>query len=131
MGATDLVFFSKLTSYKAAGEENRAGRRTLRFDYVVPAAVRGYRIRGENADAQVGFHGSFWVDAGTLDPIRLETYADEIPPALKVSASAMSIDDENSRIGATDSWLPQTAKLRMTLAKGTETINTTRFSACR
>jgi hypothetical protein len=130
-GASDFVFFSNLTRYKLHGEEMHRGRRAIRYDYTVPVEAQAYRIRGQEAEAAVGFHGSFLVDAGTLDLMRLEAYADRIPEALKVASSSMAVDFERIRIGASDFLLPSATELRMTLTSGEESVNATRFSACR
>ena len=130
-GASDVVFFSKFTSYTLAGEATRAGRRALRIDHIVPAAAQVFRLRSNDGEARVGFRGSFWVDAQTLDLVHLETHALDIPAALKISSAAMSIDYSSFPISGRDFLLPQMTELRMTMANGTETTNRTRFSACR
>ena len=34
----------------------------------------------------VGYHGTFWVDPSSMDLIRLEVYADDIPRNLEIEA---------------------------------------------
>ncbi len=130
-GASDFVFFSDQATHKVRGEEMVGGRRAIRYDYVVPAAAQGYRIRGKDAEATVGFHGSFVVDAETFDLLRLEAHADDIPKPLKVAASSMAIDYARVRIGASDFLLPSATELRMTLNNREESVNATGFSSCR
>jgi len=130
-GASDFVFFSDLTRHKLRGEEIVDGRRVIRYDYTVPTEARAYQIRGQGAEAAVGFHGSFVVDAETLDLIRLEAYADGIPKPLKTAASSMAIDYTRTRIGASDFLLPSATELRLKLSNGEESLNATHFSSCR
>lgn len=130
-GVSDFVFFSTLTRYKPVGEEVRDGRRTVRYEYVVPAGAKGFHIQSDNLEAMVGFHGSFWVDSETGELVRLETHADDIPPALKVTSSEMAVDYGAVRIGPSDFTLPRMTELRMARQDGMESQNVTRFSSCR
>lgn len=73
------VFLSNAPTFTYAGEETRDKRRTFRFDYHVPFISSGYRLRIPPHEAIVGYQGSFWADAETLDLVRLEVHADKIP----------------------------------------------------
>jgi hypothetical protein len=68
---------------------------------------------------------------GTLDLVRLEAHADDIPVRLKTTASSIAIDYSESRIGGLSFLLPQTTELGIIFSNGTEGLNTTRFSSCR
>jgi len=130
-GASDIVLFSKFTTYTLRGEESVRGRRAIRYDYSVPVSARGYRLRGEKGEARVAFHGSFSVDAESLDLIRLEAIADDIPRPLRMSASSMAVHFSPVRIHDADFLLPSTTEVRVTRDNGQESVNTTRFSSCR
>lgn len=130
-GVSDIVFFSPMTRYKAAGEEVRGGRPTLHYEYVVPVEAQGYRIESDGLETVVGFHGSFWVDAQTRGLVRLEIHADKIPPALKMVSSEMTVDYGTVHIGQSDFTLPRTTELHVVRQDGLESRNVTRFSSCR
>ncbi len=126
------VFLSTAPTFTYAGERIREdGRRAVRFDYRVPQFMSGYTIRVPPNKATVGYHGSFWVDAETLDLVRLEVYADDIPTALGVSAAANTMEYARVRIGGSESLLPRGSELLMTDLAGNESRNRIQFSDCR
>jgi hypothetical protein len=116
--------------YKFSGEETVAGRTLLRWDYRVPVLSSGYTIRVGDKQALVGYHGSFWADAKTLDVTRLEVQADDIPLDLHLLQAGSAMDYMRADIGGTSFLLPKSSELRMLDADNTESINQTRFSAC-
>ena len=65
------------------GEVTKNKQRLLQWDYEVPQLLSGYLLRVGSHEAIVGYHGSFWADPKTLDLLRLEVQADEIPPQLR------------------------------------------------
>jgi hypothetical protein len=124
------VFVSGTPTFQYAGERVYEGRKTHRWDFRVPRIRSGYTIRNGHREAVVGYHGSFWADADTLDVVRLEVYADEIPPALEIVAAHDAMNYGRLRIGASDFLLPRSSELRMT-DYGGESQNLTAFSGCR
>jgi hypothetical protein len=125
------VFLSSAPTFTYVGEGIRDGRQTIRFDYRVPYFKSGYRIRVPPNEAIVGYHGSLWVHAETLDLVRLEVYADDIAPRVGVSEASDSIDYARVRIGDADFLLPQASELRMIDFAGNESLNRVQFSGCR
>ncbi|MBI3279182.1 MAG: hypothetical protein HYZ57_04995 [Acidobacteria bacterium] len=126
------VFESRAVSgFSYAGERIREGRRTLRWDFRVPQFQSGYTIKVGERKAIVGYRGSFWVDAGTLDLIRLEVQADDIPAELQLLAAGNAVEYERVAIGDTTFLLPRLSELTMTDFRGTANRNQTTFSACR
>jgi len=75
------VFGGRLTEFEYKGEAKLGERSTTRYDFRVPAAA-GMRIRALDLTATVGFHGSFYTEAGTLDALRLKVEADALPEKL-------------------------------------------------
>ncbi len=125
------VFSSTAPTFTFAGERQREGRRTWRYDYVVPLMLSGYHIRVSEHEAVVGYHGSLWADAETLDLIRLEVHADDIPPHLPLSSASDAMEYARARIGDGEFLLPQSSELVMEDLYGNESRNRTQFSACR
>jgi hypothetical protein len=82
-------------------------------------------------EALVGYHGSFWADAETLDLVRLEVYADDIPPLLQLQSASDVMEYGRVPIGGADFLLPRQAELVMVDLAGNESHNRTRFSGCR
>ena len=77
------VFLTGAPNFKFLGERVLEGRRSYRWDYDVPLLRSGYTLRNGTKEAVVGFHGAFWADASTLDVLRLEASADDIPARLE------------------------------------------------
>src|ERR1700736_5530437 len=76
------VFLSRPPKFTPVGDTILNGQHTVRYDYRVPQMLSGFQIRVGDHQALVEYHGSFWVDAETLDLIRLEVHVDDIPPDL-------------------------------------------------
>ncbi len=125
------VFLGQAPRFTYVGEETLNGRRSYRYDYSVPQLHSGFTIRSLPNRAIVGYHGSFWAAAGTLDLLRLVVHADDIPPVLEVAAATDTLDYARVRIGESDFLLPSASELVMVATSGTESRNRTSFSACR
>jgi hypothetical protein len=125
------VFLSRSPTFTYAGETTLNGRRAIRFDYRIPQMLSGYQIRIGRNQAFVEYHGSFWVDADTLDLIRLEVLADKPPPSLNLAEASDTMEYQRATIGGGDFLLPQSSELVMIDLMGNANRNRTQFSACR
>lgn len=125
------VFLSNAPTFTYAGEETRDKRRTFRFDYHVPFISSGYRLRIPPHEAIVGYQGSFWADAETLDLVRLEVHADKIPPHLGLLSAFDAVDYARVPIGDKDFLLPRASELVMLDVNGNESRNRVLFTDCR
>jgi len=125
------VFLSSAPIFSFRGEEDMGGRRAVRFDYKVSLPTSGYHIRVNGSEAVVAYHGSFWADPDTLDVLRLEVVAEDIPPTLGLQSATDVMDYARAQIGASDFLLPAASELSMTDLSGNESRNRTRFASCR
>jgi hypothetical protein len=125
------VFMGRSATHRPAGEEQFRGRRAVRYEYEVSQLQSGYNIRVSPREAMVGYHGQFWVDAETLDLMRLEVVADDIPPFLGVSLARDVMDYERMQIGEASFLLPSASELTMVDLHGNEHRNRTVFAGCR
>jgi hypothetical protein len=126
------IFLMPGATFTYAGEEILNGRRALRYDYRVPQMFSIYRLRRTAGnEAFVGHHGAFWVEADTLDLIRLEVHADDIPPSLDLAGVSDAMEYNRLRIRDADFLLPKSSELLMMDVNGFESRNHTEFSACR
>ena len=130
-GFAKNVFLTKGPAYSYAGETTLDGRRALRYDYRVPIEHSGYRIQANHAEAIVGFSGSFWADAETLDVLRLDLRTAAIPPHMDIQQADSSIEYGRMRIGNSEFLLPQTTQTTMLSRRGVTSRNHTRYSACQ
>jgi hypothetical protein len=125
------VFQSSSPRFQFAGEQLRDGRKTYRWDFVVPQNLSGYEIGNFVDSAIAGYHGSFWANTATLDVVRLEVSADDIPPRLRIDAASDAVDYQSVKLGSEDFLLPARSELLLTNIGGLQHRNRTTFSGCR
>jgi len=113
------------------GEEDLAGRRTVRYDYRVPVFLSGFTLQTSTARGEVGMRGSFWADPVTLDVLRLSVEATDIPPRLELRSSTQAIDYARARIAGGDVLLPQNAVVELEEESGGARRNLLEFTHCR
>jgi len=113
------------------GEEEIRGRSALRYDYELP--MFGYRSKVTLAagSGDVSLKGSFWADAETLELLRLESQANEIPPMLPLAGMTSRIDYGTMTVQGRRVWFPQTAEMKLVELSGQEARNRIEFSHCR
>ncbi|MBM3746930.1 MAG: hypothetical protein FJW34_14165 [Acidobacteria bacterium] len=125
------IFGSSIPLFTYRGEEDLEGRRTVRYEYNVPQNLSGYRLRIASREGIVGFSGSFWADPETLEVVRLEVKAEDIPPHVPVLSAVTLIDYAKVSIGDSEALLPRRAELVMTESLGRQLLNRTEFTNCR
>ena len=125
------VFLSDTTIIRYHGDEEIGGHPAARYDFRVPQAWSGYQIQANGTSAIVGTKGSFWIDPTSLELIRMEVQADEIPAMLGIESSVARIDYARMRIGDSDVLLPQSAQLETVRSSGDAWRNSMEFSHCR
>ncbi|HUB83743.1 MAG TPA: hypothetical protein VMB03_33325 [Bryobacteraceae bacterium] len=116
--------------FKYRGEEVGGSRLAVKFDFRLPALYKPLEITKNGATGVVGEEGSLWVDPESLDLIRVEAHAVEIPPYLLINETSTSVEYARMRIAGTDTLLAQTADSRMVDDSGTESYNRIEFTHC-
>ncbi len=81
--------------------------------------------------AQVVYSGSFWVEADSLDLMRLDVHAGDIPPQLGLAAVNVIIDYGAMRAGDRHVALAQASMLEMVKTSGEVNRNQIGFTQCR
>jgi hypothetical protein len=125
------VFLSNSATFTHAGETTREGRRLIRFNYSVPQMLSGYTLKVGPVKGIAGYHGSFWVDAETLDLVRLEVTAHDIPSHVPLKAADTAMEYARARIGHSAYLLAHKAEMTLVDLAGNESRNVTSFSGCR
>ena len=113
------------------GEEPLGGRTAVKYDFRLPALQKPLTISMPRGSGTVGEQGSMWVDPRSLDLIRLESHATEIPPYLPLQNSGMNVDYARMRIGDSDTLLAQQADSTMLDDAGEENFDRIEFTHCR
>jgi hypothetical protein len=104
----------------------------LRYDFELSALFGPYILEVDRMSGSTGLRGSLWVDAGSLDLLRVEASAVEIPPQLaSVEGFRMTIDYARVRLGTSDALLPAAAEMNMKFVFGQNDRNFIEFSGCR
>ena len=124
------VFLSGTAKFQFSGREMLNERQVYRFRYEVPRALSRYEIQLPTSKDTVGFGGSVWIDAVSLDLVRLEIFAREIPTHLVLTSGRILIDYGRMRVGTGDFLLPRSVEQNF-VSSGMEARNQTYFSGCR
>jgi hypothetical protein len=125
-----ILFLSNVAVFENRGETQLGGRSAWHYEFRVSRDVSGHRLRVNDREAVVGFHGSFYADPGTLDVRRIEVVAEDIPSELGVSAAETSVDYDRREIGDEEFLLPVDSELMMAMPD-VVSRNWVRFSSCR
>jgi hypothetical protein len=121
------IFAGNHATIKYSGVEPDA----VRYDFRVPVFLSGYNLRTQAGEAIVGFHGSFWAHPDSLDLLRVEVIADDIPVRLGLAEATDRMDYSRMRIGEGEFLLPELSELTMVNLNGSESRNRVRFAGCR
>ena len=132
--ATNNLFVHNAATFTYRGEEAVGGRMAIRYDVVLSRLMKPLHISLAGGSGAVGEEGSFWVDPQSLDLLRLELRASEIPPFLPLVAMGMTVNYARTRIGQHHTLLPQEADLHLIKLPGddpSESYNHFEFTHCR
>jgi hypothetical protein len=125
------LFVNDVGQFQWGGDEQASGRKVLKWNYRVPITSSGYTITHSYFHGRVAMRGWMWIDAETLDIVRLVVDADEIPPNLPITEGRQVIDYALTRIGDRDVVLPQTATIRLVEETGGASRNDIAFTHCQ
>ena len=112
-------------------EERILERPALRYDFVIAEMLAGYTVTSGGAVAKVGIEGTFWADAETLELLRVEEHAVDIPSSLGIQGTSTTVTYARTRIGASDVLLPRSAETVIVNLDGWRGRNAIEFTGCR
>ena len=125
-----ILFLSNVADFEYRGETQLGGRPALKYDFRVARFPSGHRLRVNDREAVVGFHGSFYADPVTLEVRRVEVVAEDIPAVLQLLGAETTVDYGRVEIGDDTFLLPVESQLMMALPDVVNR-NWIRFSSCR
>jgi len=125
------VFAGNQAQIHFAGAEIWHGHEALKYNFRVPAMMSGWTLDVGGVSGVVGEIGTFWADPVTFEVLRLEIFADEIPPAMPVQSAEVAIEYGRVRIGSADIVAPQHAELLLAHQDRSQSRNVVEFSQCR
>jgi hypothetical protein len=123
------VFGGRFNRFQFQGQGKVDENLTVRFSFQVPVE-EGMRISTGDRIALASYHGSFYAQVGTLDVLRLEVQADELPKSLDLRDVTDTMEYARVKIGNGDFLLPSAAEVVMVDSHGDASRNRIRFSAC-
>jgi hypothetical protein len=126
------IFVENRATFGSAGKTELDGKPAFRFDYTVPLGRSGFLVESPPfGKAIVGYSGHFWVARESLDLLRLEVSADQLPRWLKVVSDVVITDYRRISIGGSVFLLPVRSTSEARDTRGGETQNVTTFENCR
>jgi hypothetical protein len=123
----DDLFVNNVATTKVKGPEDVDGRALVRVDYSVRPMQPPLTLRTSSGQAQVNFSGSWWVDPKSLDLVRLEVNADDIPALLQVARATIRIEYGAAEVVI----LPQRAEIEFVRTSGEVSRDEIEFAHCR
>jgi hypothetical protein len=126
-----VVFTTGAAQFAFGDEEQREGRRIVRFTFQVPLEKSRYAIQTGSRPVIVPYRGFFEADAETYATLRLGVEGADLPEELKLKSAAETMQYGQVRIGDSDFLLPMASELLMVGVNGHESRNRTRFEQCR
>jgi hypothetical protein len=125
------LFLTSTAQVTYRGENTEERRTTHEYSFDVPADRSSYKLRAGTAEATVGFQGVFAIDADTLDLIRLDAQAYDIPEKLGLAQVDTALHYSRLNIEGDQLLLPLAGTLTVVAVDGEESLNRTRLSSCR
>jgi hypothetical protein len=128
----DDVFVGEGPTFEYAGSCKRDGHKTFRYNFRVPLESSRLLVKqGASADALVAYRGSFWVDAETLDMVRLAWKTDHIPPSVGIVSIEKAMKYKVVHVGNSDFALPLHSELTSFDQQGNYRWNTITLKHCQ
>jgi hypothetical protein len=129
--SVDLLFSRNVAELKYAGECRKDGHKTHRYNLSVPVERSGFRVRHAGAEGMAGYESSVWVDADTLDLVRVDYKVNRIPDYIGVRLIEHSMHYKKMMIGKSELELPDHAELGATDAMGNYSLDMIKLERCR
>jgi len=125
------LFSEDAASFQYVGPSKKDGHKTFRYDFHVPQEKSQFLIRNNSTEAIAGYKGSFWVDAETLDPVRLEIKVDHILSQIGIRWIEESMRYKIVKLRNSDFLLPRDSEMAVVDEEGNYSLNRIALQNCR
>ena len=122
------LFVNEAGLLQPRGIETIDGRAAAKVDFRLPPIAH---VTVPNGSGMVAEQGSFWTDPVSMDLLRLDGEAIDIPPLLPMASMEYSVQYARTRVGEHDTVLPQQATLLMRLVGNGDDFDRFDFTHCR
>jgi hypothetical protein len=121
--AAELInlFQGSAATVKYAGIETRDQQSLYRFDFHAPLLSSRSSLVVNGKSATTAYSGSFWVSRDSLDIVRLESHAVEIPPDLDCREAGDSVTYARIQLGVSERVSPSAPEPGSTTPRGLTT----------
>ena len=127
----EVLFARGVANFKFMGAAKKDGHRTFRLNFVVPLERSRFLVKHSGMQATVPYEGSVWVDAVTLDLVRVEVHVNHIGPQLGLRSIEEIMHYGVMHIGNSDALLPHKSELAVNELTGNGSVNLVELQACR
>jgi hypothetical protein len=127
----DAVLSGDGPEFKYRGPCKKDGHKTYRYDFHIGEGNSQFLVRHNAAEAIVGYKGTIWADADTLDIVRVDWKTDHIPSSVGISSIEKTMHYKILRIGHTAFLLPSASELAAYDERGNFSLNMITLEACR
>lgn len=114
-----------------AGRDTVKGQAAWKFTQSIPAVISRFDIIVPPAKATVGYNVTAWHDAASLELLRFELLADDLPKGFPLRRSFEAVEYESVQVNGQPVRLPVMTELSMTTRSGMEDRTVSTFSNCR
>lgn len=125
------LFLTDSAQFHYAGLQILNGRAVHRFDYRVPLLQSQYDVSSDAGKARVAFDGSFWALRDTLDVVRIDLHAGDVPVKLGIDKVIDVVEYQTVPIAGRMVLLPAAGSMEIDVLDGQASMNRTRFENCQ
>jgi hypothetical protein len=127
----ESVFSGNIGEFKYAGTCKKEGHKTVRYNFRVPIEQSQFHINRGGASGTAGYEGALWVDAETLDLVRVDFKVNQIPSYIGVRLIEESLHYKKLAIGNSEFILPDRSELHALDEVDNDTLNMIKLDHCR
>lgn len=125
------VFLGGGTRFRFVGEVELEDRRVYQYEYQVPRAASGYKLRVDKVEGIAGYSGRFEAETDTLDVVALDVTADDIPSHVPLKEASAKMRYRRMQIGSGEFLLPEGSELALTDLEGNDARNVVQLTGCK
>ncbi len=126
-----ILFTPGVADFQYAGTGKKDGRQTIRVNFWVPIEKSQFLVKHGGNQSLVPFEGSIWVDAATLDLVRVDLQVKHIPAYVGLRYVEEVLHYEIMHIGSEPVLLPHKSELGVADELGNYSLNLVELQQCR
>jgi hypothetical protein len=126
-----IVFSPHVADFQYAGTGKKEGHQTVRFNFRVPLERSQFLVKHGGAESLAPYEGSIWVDAETLDLVRVDLQVKQIPKYVGLRFIEETMHYDVMKIGETQVLLPRKSELVVTDDENNYGLNLVELRQCR